>query len=505
MVGVTRRFGPVLANDDVEFRAENGSIHALVGENGAGKSTLMHIAFGLVRADSGTIRIAGNKVGPGFSPQKAMAARVGMVHQHFMLVDDLTVAENIMLGREPTRSGLLDQARAAEEIRQVAADFGVDVDPNAVIEDLSVGQKQRVEILKALWRGCDVLILDEPTAVLTPGEVATFFDALRGLAVKGMSIVIITHKLDEVFEIADAITVMRRGKVVATRAAASSSASEIAELMVGRPVLLKVDKSPASPGDVALEVRSLSVSRARGDTALKSLSLKVAAGEILGVAGVEGNGQTELIASICGLQRIESGSVWVAGREVTTATVAARRQAGIALVPEDRHATGLVLDFSIAENLILGRTSEFTTALGLDESAVGEFVRKQIKDNDIRPTDAGATARGLSGGNQQKVVIARELSREGLVVLIASQPTRGVDIGAIERIHNQLIAARDQGLAILLLSAELSELRSLSDRLVVIYGGEIAAELDAAELADPDAVATIGALMTGASAGEEEE
>jgi simple sugar transport system ATP-binding protein len=498
--GITRRFGPVVANKAVDFSATAGEVHALVGENGAGKSTLMRIAYGLIEPDSGEIAVKGEAIDVRrWSPSRAIARGVGMVHQHFMLVEPLTVAENVVLGAEPRRGPWIDRARACREIAEVAERFGLSIDPEARLEDLSVGEKQRVEILKVLWRGCEVLILDEPTAVLTPQEVAGFFAVLRDLVAAGMAVVLITHKLDEVLDIADRITVMRRGEVAAEIEADGASAEDIARAMVGRPVLLEVEKPVAKPGETALSLAGVSVRRARGDRALDGIDLELRAGEILGVAGVEGNGQRELIETIVGLRSLESGTVSIAGRDVAGVSVAARLASGLAHIPEDRHARGLVLDFSIAENLILGRQRDYATRRGIDRRRVAADAAQHIEDNDIRPADPEARTGGLSGGNQQKVVIARELARRDLRVLIAAQPTRGVDVGAIERIHRQIIAARDSGVAVLLLSAELSELRALSDRLIVLYKGRVAGALDGAELAAPEATERIGALMTGAA------
>lgn len=500
--GITRRFGSLVANQDVDFVAKVGEVHALVGENGAGKSTLMHIAYGLLKPDEGSIWIAGKQTGPGYNPRVAMANRLGMVHQHFMLMEPMTVVENVVLGREPTPaeapwSGVLDLRRAAREIREVAGTFGLGIDPEARVSDLSVGEKQRVEIVKALWRGCDVLILDEPTAVLSPKEVQTFFDVLRSLTVSGMAVILITHKLDEVLAIADRITVLRGGRMAGELDAEGASAEGIARAMVGRPVLLNVDKKPASPKKVMLGLGSVSVRRARGDIALDSLDLEVRSGEIVGIAGVEGNGQSELIEAICGLRAIESGSVAIDSHDVTEMSVGGRRRAGLVHIPEDRHSRGLILEFSTAENLILGRSSEFSRAVGLDQGQIYDHAARQADVSDIRPRDTSVTTANLSGGNQQKIVIARELGTPGAKVLVASQPTRGVDVGAIERIHRELIRARDEGMAIVLLSAELSEILSLSDRVIVLYRGKAVAELDSAELREPTITDRIGSLMMG--------
>jgi simple sugar transport system ATP-binding protein len=499
--GVTKRYGNLYANRDVDLRVDKQTIHALVGENGAGKSTLMKIAYGHVKADSGEIRIKGEAIAR-HSVAQSISRGVGMVHQHFMLVGPLTVVENVVLGHEPRRGLFLDLAKASGEISALSKKFGLDVDPAARIEELSVGEQQRVEILKVLWRGCDVLILDEPTAVLTPGEVRDLFQVLRGLVADGMTVVLITHKLDEVMEIADQVTVMRRGMVVAEMPREGLSVDAIARAMVGRPVLLRVDKGPAKPGEPVLEIRDLHVTGARGVAALRGVSLSVRAGEILGIAGVEGNGQSELVEAIVGLRPVDSGTISIGGHEVTRATVRNRYSAGLAHIPEDRHDRALILDYPISDNLIFGQQRDFTWRLDvLDAGKIRRRAVKLIAEFDIRPTDPDHEARGMSGGNQQKVVVARELSRRAPSVLLCAQPTRGVDIGAIEAIHRRMIEARDRGLAVLLLSAELSELKSLSDRLAVLYRGQIVTTLDAAQLADEDSLDLVGGMMCGATSG----
>jgi simple sugar transport system ATP-binding protein len=502
--GICKRYGAVQANQDVTLRVEPGTVHALVGENGAGKSTLMKIAYGHVHADAGEIFIKGQKV-TRHSPAQSIRLGLGMVHQHFMLVKPLTVVENAVLGREPTRFGglLLDLDRAARDLAALSRRFGLDVDPHQRIEDLSVGQQQRVEILKVLYQGCDVLILDEPTAVLTPGEVRDLFEVLRGLVREGMTIVLITHKLDEVLAIADHVSVMRGGHMVEEMDGGESlRAEDIARAMVGRPVLVRVDKAPPRAGDVVLQVDDLHVMSRRGIEAVSGVSFDVHAGEIVGVAGVEGNGQTELVEALLGLAPVGSGRVRVGGRDVTTASVYQHYLAGVAHVPEDRHDRALVLDYSVRDNLILGQQRSFTRALGvLDRKRIREHAEKLVAEFKIQPPDANLHAGGLSGGNQQKVVVARELSRHNPALLVCAQPTRGVDIGAIESIHRRMVEARDQGLAVLLVSAELSELQTLSDRLLVMYKGRVVARLDAGEIAAENARDRIGALMTGADPG----
>ncbi len=502
--GVSRRFGKNVANDKVDLKVRRGSVHAVVGENGAGKSTLMKIAYGQIKADEGTIAINGQQQSIAkYSPMKAIDLGVGMVHQHFMLVPPLTVVENVVLGREPLKGGLLDLGKAADELRSLSKKYGLQVDPNAVVETLSVGEQQRVEIVKVLWQGCDILILDEPTAVLTPLEVEQLFEVLRGLVAEGVAVVMITHKLDEVVALADDITVMRRGKVVDTLEGKGASVESIAQAMVGRSVLLQVEKEPAKPGEIVLDVKGVSALGQTGLPALRNVSLDVRAGEIVGVAGVEGNGQSELQECIVGLRKPTSGTVTVRGQGWNQLSVAERYKQGLAHVPEDRHARAIVLDFSIEENLILGRHKEFSKGLVIDRDARAKEAEEQIKSLDIRPTDASTPASAMSGGNQQKIVIGRELGRPENSILICAQPTRGVDIGAIELIHKQIIAARDAGLAVLLFSAELAELQSLSDRLVVLYSGEVALRMDSEELAGDGARAKIGAAMTGAGSEKE--
>ncbi len=503
--GVSKSFGATVANNKVDFALRHGTVHAVVGENGAGKSTLMKIAYGQIPADQGQLRIQGKELNIAkHSPMRAIAAGVGMVHQHFMLVPPFTVVENVVLGREPVRSGLLDLHSAARELRKLSTTYGLALDPNAVVENLSVGGQQRVEIIKVLYQGCDVLILDEPTAVLTPLEVDQLFDVLRGLVAEGMSVVLITHKLDEVVAIADDITVMRRAEVVDRLVGKAASVESIAQAMVGRSVLLEVDKASAKAGEEAgeevLSIRGLCTRTDTGLPALRNVNLQVRAGEIVGVAGVEGNGQTELQECIVGLRKIDAGTVTLAGKSLAPLTVAQRFAEGLAHIPEDRHARAIVLDFSIEENLVLGRQHEFSGRIAIDKGACEAEAKRRIAELDIRPTNPNTQASAMSGGNQQKIVVARELGRPNNKVLVCAQPTRGVDIGAIELIHKQVIAAAGAGLAVLLFSAELSELQSLSDRLVVLYGGRLVLEMDADGLAAEGARARIGAAMTGAGA-----
>jgi general nucleoside transport system ATP-binding protein len=499
---ISKTYGTVVANRDVSVSVARQTIHALVGENGAGKSTLMKIAYGHAKADAGEIWIKGQHIAR-HSVSQSIARGVGMVHQHFMLVGPLTVVENVVLGQEPSRRGLLDLERASAEIRELSRKFGLDVDPGAHIEDLSVGEQQRVEIIKVLWRGCDVLILDEPTAVLTPGEVRTLFAVLRGLVASGMTVVLITHKLDEVLAIAARVTVMRRGERVAEYDVDKVTAEQIVQAMVGRPVQLHLDKPAAQLGAPLLEVRDLHVTSARGTPALRGIDLTVRAGEILGIAGVEGNGQTELVEAIVGLRAVDRGTVSLRGRAITDEAVFRRYGAGLGHVPEDRHDRALVLDYPIRDNLILGQQRDFTAVLDiLDRRRIRDHADRLIRDYDIRPPVPGHIVGSMSGGNQQKIVVGRELSRRNLAVLICAQPTRGVDIGAIEAIHRRMLDARAQGLAVLLLSAELNELRSLSDRLAVLYKGKLVATLGADQLAADTILDQVGSMMTGAWQGE---
>jgi ABC-type uncharacterized transport system ATPase subunit len=475
MRGITKRFPGVVANDHVAFDLRAGEVHALLGENGAGKSTLMNILYGLYKADEGKTVVKGKKVAFG-SASDAIEAGIGMVHQHFMLIPVMTVAENIVLAREPKTAGvLLDYAAAVERVREISSRYGLLVDPEAKVESISVGQQQRVEILKALYRGAEILILDEPTAVLTPQEASELFSIIKSLQEDGTSIIFITHKLNEVLEIADRITVLRRGKKVDTVPREGATEEGLARMMVGREVLLRVDKKPAQPGDRLLEVADLHVNDERGLPAVRGVSFEVRASEIVGIAGVEGNGQSELIEAITGLRRVESGSVKVAGREVVNASARKTLDAGVGHIPEDRQRRGLILEFSIAENIALHDYCYPPDSRWgwLFPRRLAERARSLIKEFDIRGGGPTTRAGALSGGNQQKLVAAREVARDPKV-LVAAQPTRGLDVGAIEYLHRRLIEERDEGRAILLISLELEEVLSLSDRILVIYEGEIA-------------------------------
>ncbi|HEY2850472.1 MAG TPA: ABC transporter ATP-binding protein [Gemmatimonadaceae bacterium] len=492
LTAIEKHFGSVHANRGASLAVQAGEIHALVGENGAGKSTLMKILSGMIRPDSGTVEVRGRKV-TGWTTAAAIAAGVGMVHQHFMLVPTLTVAENVVLGREPLRAGMFNRAAAVREVERLCKQSGLVVPPDRLVADLSVGEAQRVEILKLLYRGARVLLLDEPTAVLSPLEVADLWKVLARLRQRGATVVLITHKLDEVMAVSENVTVMRMGETVATMATRDSSPAAIAHAMVGRDVELGVRVAqPAAAVATALDVRNLVVRGARVERAVDDVSLKVGAGEILGIAGVEGNGQTELIEAIAGIRPLTSGTISLRGIDVTNRSVQARGVAGLSHIPEDRHRRGLILDYSVADNMILGQQRRYTKGGMLNRRAIVAHAREEIAQYDIRPPDPFLPARALSGGNQQKIVIARELART-FTVLLAAQPTRGVDVGAIEFIHAELRKARTAGKGVLLVSAELREILTLSDRVAVMYGGRIVAMMPRKEASEE----TLGPYMTG--------
>jgi simple sugar transport system ATP-binding protein len=498
LAGITKRFGSLVANDHIDLTVEPGEIRALLGENGAGKSTLMNILYGLTQPDEGEIRVDGKPISIR-SPKDAIAAKIGMVHQHFMLVPVFTVAENVTLGQEPTRRlGLLDRRRARSEVRNLSQQFGLDVDPDAVVEELPVGIQQRVEIIKALMREASVLILDEPTAVLTPGESEDLFRIMRDLRADGRTIVFISHKLREVQAIADKITVIRQGKVVGERPP-SATDGELASLMVGRNVQLRVSKDAARPGDVRLAVRDLVVPGDTGRSAVEGISFEVRAGEILGVAGVQGNGQTELCEALMGL-RPSSGTVILGDYDISADTPHARLQAGIGYIPEDRQEDGLVGDFPVADNLILDVYDQppFARGIALNLDQIRATATARVPEFDIRTESIAARVASLSGGNQQKVILAREIGRE-LRVLLASQPTRGLDVGSIEFVHRRIVEQRDRGLAVILVSSELDEIYALADRIAVMYEGKITG------FRPPTvSVEELGLLMTGASTDTED-
>ena len=497
--GISKAFGAVQANKDISIRVMPGTIHGIIGENGAGKSTLMSILYGFYRADAGEILIHGRATAIPDS-QAAIRAGIGMVFQHFKLVQNFTVLENVILGAEEGALLRPSLAKARKALADLARDYELDVDPEALIEELSVGHQQRVEILKALYRHADILILDEPTGVLTPDEADHLFRILRGLKAQGKTILLITHKLREIMEITDTVSVMRRGEMTATVKTAETSPEALAELMVGRKVLLHVPKGPAKPGPTVLSVTDLAVTDAQGVARLKGVSLEIRAGEILGIAGVAGNGQSDLLAVLGGFAAGKvSGTVQVAGREIALsgpgATGRTRRDIGIAHVPEDRHHLGLILDFAAWENIAFGyhTAPEYqANALFMDNAAILRDTAGKIERFDVRPPDPALPAKSFSGGNQQKLVLAREIERNP-VLLLVGQPTRGVDIGAIEFIHRQIVALRDAGAAVLLVSVELEEILSLSDRIAVMFDGRIMGERLPADTSERE----LGLLMAG--------
>jgi len=509
MRGISKAWPGVVANDHVNLTVRKGEIHALVGENGAGKTTLMNILYGLIKPESGEIFVNGQLAHIG-GPRDAIRLRIGMVHQHFMLIPPLTVAENVVLGHEPGSLATMYEVKKARElILDLSKQYGLPIDPDIRVEKLSVGLQQRVEILKILYRAADILIMDEPTGVLTPQETFELFGVLRGLVQQGKTIIFITHKLREVLELSDTITVLRRGKNAGELVTKETNQAEIARMMVGREVLLRVNKTPAHPGPVILHIEKLHALSDRGLEVLHGVSFDVRSGEILGIAGVEGNGQTELVEALTGMRKMTSGKVTlskvkdgqvVETRDLTTLDARQEREFGLAHIPEDRRGSGLVLSDTIEDNTILGRQhwrqfswKSFVLLLG----AIAKWAKKLITDFDIRTTSVEATVNSLSGGNQQKLIIAREFAAEPMA-LIAAQPTRGVDIGAIEFIHRRLIEQRDAGKAVLLISAELEEIRSLSDRIIVMYEGKIV------DIVSPDATEEqLGIMMTGGHVKEE--
>lgn len=496
MQNITKIFPGVKANDNVNLSIKKGEIHALVGENGAGKTTLMNVLYGLYDADGGQVFYEGNKINLN-GPQDAIELGIGMVHQHFMLVDPLTVTENIVLGNEPRSGLMLDQKRAKKEVKEISEKYGLFVDPEAKIEDISVGMQQRVEIIKTLYRGAELLIFDEPTAVLTPQEIDELFDIFRSLKEQGKTIIFITHKLKEVKTISDRITVLRNGKSIDTVNTSDVTKEDVAELMVGRQVLLEVEKTEANPGDEIFSVENLNVRDNRNIQVVKDISLSVHKGEILGIAGVEGNGQSELVEAITGLRKIESGKINLRDKDISKYNAREIKREKVAHIPEDRQKRGLIMDFDLKENMILGYhdLEPFSKNGIMHYDNVAQNTQDLIKKYDIRGGGMEAQAKNLSGGNQQKLIVAREFSHDP-EFLIASQPTRGVDVGSIEFIHKQIIDRRDNGAGVLLVSAELSEVLSLSDRIAVIFEGEIVDVLKASETDERE----LGKLMTGSKA-----
>lgn len=481
MRGIRKVFPGVVANDGVDLEVAEGEIHALVGENGAGKTTLMNVLYGLYVAEAGTIKVRGQEVRIRKNAD-AIALGIGMVHQHFKLVPSFTVEENIILGAEPGASIFVDHEESRRGVLETSKRFGLKIDPEARIQDLPVGVQQRVEILKTLYRNADILILDEPTAVLTPQETDDLFGVVRSLVAGGKTVIFITHKLREVMEISDRVTVMRDGKVVGTRVTAETTPTEMARMMVGREVFLKLDKGPPKRGDVVLRVENLSVRDDRNLIAVRDVSFEVRAGEVLGIAGVQGNGQRELVDAVMGLRSALDGRVIVDGKDVTALTVRQRREAGLSCVPEDRYLRGVALAASVEENLVATRYYKAPLCRGpiLDLACSGDSAEQAIEAFDIRCPGKDVPSSTLSGGNLQKVVLARELGAQPRL-LVAAQPTRGLDIGATEFVRQQLLKARDEGTAVLLVSAELSEIMSVSDRIAVLYEGEVVGRIDAAE------------------------
>jgi simple sugar transport system ATP-binding protein len=495
---ISKQFPGVLANDRVNFDLRKGEIHALLGENGAGKTTLMNILYGLYRPDSGEILIDGKETII-HSPEDSITLGIGMVHQHFMLIPVFSVAENVMLGDETVQHGILDRKSVAIKVRDLSHKYGLDVDPQAQLGQLSVGMQQRVEIVKTLYRDAQILILDEPTAVLTPQEAEDLFRIMRDLTKRGVSIIFITHKLKEVLAIADRITVMRAGRVVGSTTPNETNEAKLASMMVGREVILTVRKEAAKPKEDVLQVENLHVQDDRGLDAVRGISFNVRAGEILGIAGVQGNGQTELAEALTGLRSIKGGKIILAGIDVTGKPPRPITEAGMGHIPEDRQRYGLVLSYTVADNMVLCSYYLRPFAIGtmIQQEAVDSNARKLIEDYDVRTPSPYVPVSKLSGGNQQKVIVARELSRP-VKLLLASQPTRGLDVGSIEYIHKQIVAMRDRGVGVLLISAELDEIMSLSDRIAVEYQGQIMDIVDAKQ-ADKE---SLGLLMAGIKSSE---
>ncbi|REK64147.1 MAG: heme ABC transporter ATP-binding protein [Brevibacillus sp.] len=493
MRGITKRFPGIVANDNINLVVKKGEIHALLGENGAGKSTLMNILFGLYQPDEGEILINGKPVNI-TSPNVANDLGIGMVHQHFMLVETFTVTENIVLGNEPKNGLKIDIRRAEKEVEELSRKYGLKVDPTAKIADISVGMQQRVEILKTLYRGADILIFDEPTAVLTPQEIQELIEIMHNLVKEGKTIILITHKLKEIMAVCDAVTIIRRGKVIDSVAVKDTNPDELAAKMVGREVTFKVDKKPPQPKEVILSVENITAMGNRGVNALNGISFEVRAGEILGIAGVDGNGQSELIEVLTGLRKASGGRVLLKGQDITNRLPREISESGLSHIPEDRHKRGLVLDFTMSENMVLETYfhPRFNKNGFLDYAAIDKHASKLIEEFDVRTPSIHTKARALSGGNQQKAIIAREVDKDP-DLLIAAQPTRGLDVGAIEFIHKRLVEQRDKGKAVLLISLELDEVINVSDRIAVIYEGQIVGIVDAKSTTEQE----LGLMMSG--------
>lgn len=493
MKEITKKFGDFVANDHINLTVRKGEIHALLGENGAGKSTLMNMLAGLLEPTSGEIVINGQVVKID-SPSKSSQLGIGMVHQHFMLVEAFTVAENIILGNEVVKKGVLDLKKASQDILDLSHKYGLAVDPDAKVADISVGAQQRAEILKTLYRGADILIFDEPTAVLTPSEIHELMEIMKHLVKEGKSIILITHKLDEIRAVADRVTVIRRGKSIETVDVAGTTSQELAEMMVGHSVSFTTDKEASKPKDVVLSIKDLIVNENRGIPAVKNLSLEVRRGEIVGIAGIDGNGQSELVQAITGLRKVKAGSITIKGQDVTKLSSRKITELSVGHVPEDRHRDGLVLEMTMAENLALQTYYKEPMSKNgiLNFSHINEYARKLMKEFDVRGAGEFVLAKGFSGGNQQKAIIAREIDRDP-DLLIVSQPTRGLDVGAIEYIHKRLIEERDRGKAVLVVSFELDEILNLSDRIAVIHDGKIQGIVTPAETNKQE----LGILMAG--------
>ncbi len=500
MKGIGKSFPGIRANDNISLTLEQGEIHVLLGENGAGKSTLMNILYGLYQPDEGQIFIKGKPVKI-TNPNVAITNGIGMVHQHFMLVPPFTVAENIILGMEPSKGMTLDLDKAIKDVEEISKKYELKVDPRALVQDISVGMQQRVEILKTLYRGAEILILDEPTAVLTPQEIEELGVILQSLVSQGKSIILITHKLKEVMSMSDRVTIIRRGKVIDTLKTEGTDIDELAEKMVGRKVNLTVNKKETNFTSPILEIKGLKVLDNRKLEAVKGVDLQVHGGEILGIAGVDGNGQSDLVQAITGLSKSHAGEILINGEEITNLSPKEVIASGVGHIPEDRHKRGLVLSYSLAENAILGNhySKQYRKGLGLNYQKIREYCRKLIKEYDVRTPNEKVFARSLSGGNQQKLIIAREIDRDPSLC-IASQPTRGLDVGAIEFVHKKLVELRDEGKAVLLVSLELDEIMALSDRIAVMYDGRIVDILDAKDATEKK----LGIMMAGGSAQDAE-
>lgn len=495
MLGIRKEFPGIVANDNINLQVKKGEIHALLGENGAGKSTLMNVLFGLYQPEKGEIRVNGKKVNI-TNPNIANDLGIGMVHQHFMLVNNFSVTENIILGNEPVKTGKINLKDAEKQVKEISEKYGLAVNPSAKISDISVGMQQRVEILKTLYRGAEILIFDEPTAVLTPQEIKELIGIMKTLIKEGKSIILITHKLKEIMEVCDRVTVIRKGEGIGTVNVAETNPNELAALMVGREVLFTTQKTEAVPAEEVLKIQDLTVKDSRNVTVIDSLNLSVKAGEIVGIAGVDGNGQSELIEAITGLMNSESGSILLNGKDIRNQRPRQITEAGVGHIPQDRHKHGLVLDFPVGENMVLQTYYQkpYSKKGVLNFKAIYDKAEKLIKEFDVRTPSSSTNARSLSGGNQQKAIIGREVDRDP-DLLIAAQPTRGLDVGAIEFIHRRLIEQRDKGKAVLLISFELEEIMNVSDRIAVIYEGKIVAIVSPKETTEQE----LGLLMAGSS------